>query len=599
MDLSNIASAINYRYQGSRNVQFAGIISGLDTSSIVEKLMELESQPVIRLTEKYKTLELKQKAYQHVKEKLVEFTNFLGTFKLQSTLLAKRVETNSTVLIAEASTTALNGTYQVKILSTATRSSLTGGRTIGPDDVDLSTTFGSLNYRYVPMDSSLTIQKGSQNYSVTISTSDTIADIISKLEAVFGSGNVQFVDGKLRILSNEAFAIRQNSGTFMNVFNLSNAPVVQSSGTYSIESTAHVGAISANKLISQIASYRGITVDSGEIEINGVEISFTTSMSLNQLISTINNSNAGVTVRYDESSDKLIFVSNNTGAQTISINDNGTNLSQLFGLDTAVFNVGSTAHIQISSDGTNWQDLYSSSNEFSYSGITIGILNSSPEIQRFTINNDIQGIKEKIKEFVSKWNETMKYLYTKLTEDTVEGKDESEMTEEEKLQGLLKNDSLVRRIFENLRSFIYTRVETDIKLLSEIGISTGSFGYENIKLGQLVLDEDKLTAKITEDPYKIWQFFGEPDKGFAQKLQSYLRETTKTTGLIDRVAGVSGSISREKRALAQQIADWIERLQKKEQQLWSKFTAMEAVLSRMQAQGTWLSQAIATKTKNS
>ncbi len=599
MDLSGIANVINYRYQSQGKIQFSGISSGLDTSSIVEKLMELESQPAIRLTNKFQKLELKQKAYQQVREKLQEFMNFLSTFKLQSSLLVKTVQTSSNALTVQASPTALNGTYYVKIMSTSSRSSLMSGRTIGPDDIDPSRTFGSLNYRYVPADSSLNVQIGSNSYSVSISTSDTITDIINKLETVFGVGNVSFLDGKLKITNNEPFAIRQNSGTFLEVFNLSNAPVIQSGGIYSTESTAHVGAISVNRTLSQLASYRGITVDSGELDINGVKIAFTTSMSLNQLIRTINNSNAGVTVTYDQSNDKLIFVSSKTGSTTISINDNNTNLSQLLGLDTAVFNVGSVAHIRISIDGINWQDLYSDSNTFTYNGIDINVANVSTETQSFTISTNTQAMKEKVKQFVDKWNEIMNYLYTKLTENAVTGKSEEDMSEEEKLQGLLKGDTLIRRIFENMRSFIYTKVDGDISLLSELGITTGSFGYQNIKSGQLVLDENKLTAKISEDPYKVWQFFGEVNTGFAQNLQSYLRETTRTGGMIDRVAGLSGSISREKRALAKQIANWIERLQKREQQLWNKFSAMESVLSKLQAQGLWLSQAVATRSRNS
>nr|WP_041446343.1 flagellar filament capping protein FliD [Pseudothermotoga thermarum] len=599
MDISNIANIINYRYQNQSKIQFSGVVSGLDTASIVEKLMEIESQPVIRLTDKYKKLELKQKAYQQVREKLQGFIDFLSTFRLQSTLLAKNVETNSKILTIRASSVALNGTYYVKVLSTATRSSLISGRTIGPDEIDLSTTFGTLNYRYTPLDSSLTVQKGSRNYTVEVKTSDTITDILSKFEEIFGKGNVVFQEGKLKIISDEAFAIRQNSGNFLKVFNLENAPVVQVENNYIMESTVHVGAISLHRTISQIASYRSISVESGELVINGVKISFTTNMTLSQLISTINNSNAGVSVTYDASKDKLVFVSTKTGATTISIDDNGTNLSQLLGLDNAVFSVGNVAQIQISRDGINWQDLYSDSNDFSYEGITISVAETSNEVQKFTVSTDINGMREKIKEFVEKWNEVMNYLYTKLTENEVKGKSEEEMTEEEKLQGLLKNDPLVRRIFENIRAFIYTKVEGDIKLLAELGISTGRFDYQNIKIGKIVLDEDKLMAKVAEDPYKVWQFFGEPNNGFAQKLLSYIREVTRTAGMIDRVAGTSGSINREKRALAKQIENWIERLQKKEQMLWNRFSAMESVLSKLQAQGVWLAQVISARSKNS
>ncbi|MEJ5230271.1 MAG: flagellar filament capping protein FliD [Pseudothermotoga sp.] len=601
MDLSSIANTINYKYQSSSSkIQFGGMFSGLDTSSIIDALLSTDVQRAETLNTKYKQLDLKQKAYQQLDDKLESFMSFLSNFKLQSTLLAKKVDTTSEILNVSANASSTNGTYYIKVLSTATYSSFVSGRTIGPDNIDGSTTFGSLNYRYAASNSELSIQKGSSTYAVSISTSDTINDIISKLELAFGSGNVTFSNGKLKIESSEAFAIRQTSGTFMQVFNLSNAPITQSGSTYSIESTAHVGAISSSKTLSEIASYRGLTLSAGEIEINDVSISFSTTTTLSQLIDAINESSAGVTARYDESSDKIIFTSTSTGSNTISIEDNATGLSQLLGLDVGVFNVGSSAHIQVSNDLVNWTDLYSSSNTFNYSGLTITAKGVSSSTQVVNITNDIDATVEQIKEFVNQWNELMEYMHTKLSESKVTGKEESEMTEEEMMQGVLKNDSLLRRVFEKMRGFITTAVSGDVKYLWELGITTGSYGYQNMISGTIEIDEDTLRAKIEQDPEAVWAFFGNSDEGaqgLAQQIQQYIREVTKIGGQIDSVAGSSGSLNREKRVLAQQLAGWLERIQKKEQTLWAKFSAMEEAVAKMQSLSTYLSN-ISTKSSS-
>lgn len=602
MDLSSIANTINYKYQSSSSrIQFGGMFSGLDTSSIIDALLSTDVEKANSLSTKYKQLDLKQKVYQELDDKLESFMNFLSTFKLQSTLMAKKLETDSQVLTASANATSVNGVYYIKVLSTATKSSLLSGRTIGPDDIDGSVTFGSLNYRYIATNSQLKIQKGSNTYTLSINTSETIDDIVAKLETVFGTGNVTFTNGKLSIQSNEAFAIRQTSGTFMQVFNLENAPIVQNASTYSIQSTAHVGAISSNKTLSDIASYRGLALTDGELKINDISISFTNSMTLKQLIDAINNSNAGVSARYDENSDKLILTSASTGQTTISIEDSGTGLSQLLGLDVGIFNVGSSAHIQISNDGVNWTDLYSSSNTFSYSGLSITVKDVSSSTQTVSVTNDVDAIVEQVKEFVNNWNELMDYIYTRLTESTVTNKEESEMTDEEKMQGLLKNDSFLRTIFNRMREYITKNISGDIKYLWELGISTGSYGYQNMMAGKLELDEDTLRAKIQQDPEAVWAFFGNTQadsQGLAQQIQQYLREVTKYGGQIDSVAGLNGSIARQKRVLAQQLANWIERIQKKEQDLWTKFSALEEAVAKMQSMSAYLSQLTTSKSSS-
>ncbi|MCS7175341.1 flagellar filament capping protein FliD [Pseudothermotoga sp.] len=593
--ISKIASSINYRYQSTR-IQFGGLASGLSTSDIVDALLELESKPAQRLYQKYEDLGLKQKAYQQLEEKLENFGTFLTSFKLQSTLMAKRVSIDSQNVSIDASASAKVGTYYIKVLSIASRSSFLSGRTLGPQ-IDVSTKFGDLIYRYNPTDSVLKIQLGASIHTVNISKNDTISDIIDKLDDIFGEGNVKFEDGKLVIESSQAFALRTESGTFGFVFNLNNAPVVQESGKYVLRSTAHLGAVALHKTLSQIANYRNITIESGTLKINGVQINVSTNMTLKQLIDAINSSSAGVTAMYDANSDKLLITSNQTGANMISLEDGSSNLLNLLGLDVGQFNIGNVTRVQLSSDNVNWVDLYSSTLELTHMGLSIKVREVFDTAVKFSVENDVESIVSKVKEFVKNWNELMEYIYNKMNEKPITGKKKEEMTEEEKLQGMLRRDSLLNEIFFKLRSFITTRIEGDISYLWQLGIETSKFGYQNMKTGKLELDEEKLRNLLREDPQKVWTFFGGPD-GFAQRVQSYMRELTKFGGRIDSLAGITGTITKQLRDLAKQLETWLERLQKRETYLWNKFSAMEEVVSRMQAQGNWLAQFSSLRTNN-
>jgi len=593
--ISKIAASINYKYRSS-NLQFGGLASGLNTADIVDALMQVEAKPAERLYQKYESLGLKQKAYQQLEKKLESFETFLASFKLQATLMAKKVSIDSDRVSISASAAAVVGTYQIKVLSIASRSSMTSGRTIGPE-VDPSTNFGDLVYRYNPTDSVLKIQVGATVHTVNISSQDTISDIVDKLDDIFGNGNVRFENGKLIIKSSQAFAIQTIQGTFSRVFNLNDAPIVQEAGEYVLRSTAHVGAVSMYKTLSQISTYRGISIQSGTFKINNVEINVDTNMTLKQLIDVINSSNAGVTAAYDANSDRLIVTSNQTGANAISFEDNGTNLLTLLGLDVGQFNTGGVTHVQLSSDGVNWIDLYSSSTEFSHMGLSIKVKGLIQTPLNFSVENDIDSIVSKIKEFVNKWNELMEYIYNKYNEKPVTDKKQEELSEEEKLQGMLQRDSLLNEIFFKLRGFITTRIEGEISYLWQIGIRTSSYGYQNMKMGKLELDEDRLREVLRQDPQKVWAFFGDT-KGFAQQVQSYVRELTKFGGRIDNIAGISGTITKQMRSLAKELQNWLERLQKREAYLWSKFSAMEEVVSRMQAQGAWLVQFSSLNNRN-
>jgi flagellar hook-associated protein 2 len=593
--ISKIAASINYKYRSS-NLQFGGLASGLNTADIVDALMQVEAKPAERLYQKYESLGLKQKAYQQLEKKLESFETFLASFKLQATLMAKKVSIDSDRVSISASAAAVVGTYQIKVLSIASRSSMTSGRTIGPE-VDPSTRFGDLVYRYNPTDSVLKIQVGATVHTVNISSQDTISDIVDKLDDIFGNGNVRFENGKLIIKSSQAFAIQTIQGTFSRVFNLNDAPIVQEAGEYVLRSTAHVGAVSMYKTLSQISTYRGISIQSGTFKINNVEINVDTNMTLKQLIDVINSSNAGVTAAYDANSDRLIVTSNQTGANAISFEDNGTNLLTLLGLDVGQFNTGGVTHVQLSSDGVNWIDLYSSSTEFSHIGLSIKVKGLIQTPLNFSVENDIDSIVSKIKEFVNKWNELMEYIYNKYNEKPVTDKKQEELSEEEKLKGMLQRDSLLNEIFFKLRGFITTRIEGEISYLWQIGIRTSSYGYQNMKMGKLELDEDRLREVLRQDPQKVWAFFGDT-KGFAQQVQSYVRELTKFGGRIDNIAGISGTITKQMRSLAKELQNWLERLQKREAYLWSKFSAMEEVVSRMQAQGAWLVQFSSLNNRN-
>lgn len=590
MDYSSIANNINYKYTSNSPLfQFGGAASGLDTASIIDKLMEVESQPLVRLNEKYKELDYKEKAYNTVSDKLRDFMNFLSDFRLQASLIPKSATvSDESILSAKASSATLDGSYNIQITQLASRSIFETSR-LGTD-ITTSTLYSDLDHKYVPRDSTIALTINNDKVNIDISSTDTINDIITKISDAFtsvgSSATVSFddINNRLIIQSSDVFSISDESGNFTYVFRLNDANLTFEGGNYTLKSTEDIGSFSTSKTLADL----GIS-GSGSFTINDVSINYSDTDTIADLISKINDNVENITAKYDEINNKIVLTADEMGDVLINVSGSPAEL----GFDTGSFTLGNVAHAILETDSGLTYDLYSDNNTFSYEGLEITAFNTGNA--SINVNTDTESIINKISEFVDNWNETMDYLYTKLTESKVENKPEEDMSEEEKIQGYLKNDQYLRKIFDKMRNYLYESV--DGKYLWELGISSGDsgIGFENTMKGHIELDEDKLREFISKNGTDaVWEFFGS-DNGLASQVKDYLFELTKFNGEIDQVAGVSGRIEREKRMLAKQMANWIEILQKKEQDLWQKFSAMEEAISRLNAQGAYIAQALAKK----
>jgi flagellar hook-associated protein 2 len=127
----------------------------------------------------------------------------------------------------------------------------------------------------------------------------------------------------------------------------------------------------------------------GTFTINGTQIKVTdySTMTLNDLLATINSSSAGVTATYDESSNNVVLTSNSPGAANISIGDSSdtSNLLSVLKLTAnqgAVKSAGSTTGVISTSGKLNSAGLSSTptSGTFSINGVSIYIDNTTDSL---------------------------------------------------------------------------------------------------------------------------------------------------------------------------------------------------------------------------
>lgn len=606
LDLSKISSLVNMRYYSELGkFQVGGISSGLDTQSIVSAILEVESAPLQKLVERYKEYDLLQKAFEKVRASLREFRDFVYTLKFQSNILKKNaVSSDEKALSAEATPAAVSGVYRVSVMRLATPTTLVGqSALVAPPEP--SKKYRELNYMYVPREGVVRVYNNEQGTykDVQISLEDTISEIVDKISSTFSelgmdaSVSYDAATARFSILSNKNFSVVDVSGNFTKVFQLDQATVSYENGVYSLSSGVPITVLSLDKTLSQLSSYSSTSFTGGTVKINGVEIVVNENDTLRAVLNRINNSKAGVFALYDQATGRIMLVSKNTGPTAITLEDvSSTGLFALLGLENHTLQLGQKAHLRVSLDGVNWLDLFGDTNEVSYNGVLFKLNRTTTEQVTVKVDWDREAILNKVKEFVEKWNSLMNFINEKLNEEKVKDKKEEEMSEEEKLKGVLKGNDLLEQIQRDLRKFITQRIEGEIKYLSDLGITTGSVGtgYQNMMKGLLTFDEEKFRRVLNENPERVWNFFG-GIHGFATRLDSYLWELVKFNGRIDQFVGISGRLGREKRVLAMQISDWIERLSRREKELWRKFSALEDVISRFQAQGMWISQALQRK----
>jgi flagellar hook-associated protein 2 len=313
----------------------------------------------------------------------------------------------------------------------------------------------------------------------------------------------------------------------------------------------------------------------------------------------------------DERGDKTLEISSTSSDFLGNVFNNGTAVASLTATTDGYKGTNAQFEIDLNGDGTTDLNLDSETDTVKFNGVNLTANSVSTDFSKISVINDTAAAVENIQGFVDKYNETMEFLYDKLHEDKVAGKDEADMTEEEKMQGMLKGDRNLERIFFQMRSIAYKTLDWDTTnsgdtmpeytSLSQVGISSGDTGanYDNTMKGLLSINETELKNALEnnfDDVYKLFshsnsfEVAGETkyNKGIITQMKDYSFDVTKFGGYIDNVAGTSGTIGNQMMDLAKRMTNMIDQLQRKEFRYVQQFSAMEEAISRMQSQGSYL-----------
>lgn len=593
-------------------MRIVGLTSGMDIDKIVSDLMKAERAPQIALKQKKDLLNYKTSLYREVNTKISALREALNSIRFSSGLTGLKATASNTDISVISNSSSSKSSYTMKVLELASPAVTSGTEGVS--------TFGLEGGSY----SSSAIVKGVNDKLVM--TVDNQAKVITLKE---GNFTIDEMKENLQKDIDAQFGANRVS-VVVNGDKLSLEPKTSSTNKPQISVNEYNGGLAALGF-SEGQSYRlnlRMTMDqvaqsgkldnsqalstSGEFIVNGISIKYDETDTLQSIMNKVNSSQAGATMNYDSVNNKFVFKNRATGASSnLSIENVSGNLLEMLKVPTGT-NSGTDSKVIIDGEEKTFP-----TNSINFDGMTIQLNKASAEDVTINITGDTDAVVEKIKKFVSVYNDLMELVNTQLAEKR--DRNFNPLTDEEKAamsetdianwekkvkEGLLSDSSILRNVKSSLRGLLSKEVAgivDEFNTLSEVGITTVPYVRGVSKdAGKITIDETKLKNAIESNPDAVKALFTnnpgfESQEGIAvtmyNKVNDLMNTVMKQAG---RLGGLSNDVST---TLGKQIYDLetkISRMEillnKKEDNYYKRFSLMEQAIQKGNAQLSWLSQ---------
>ncbi len=209
---------------------------------------------------------------------------------------------------------------------------------------------------------------------------------------------------------------------------------------------------------------------------------------------------------------------------------------------------------------------------------------------RMDIEADTDALKEKVTSFVTAYNGVMEWIlsgYEEFGGSAATSSTSADDDKEELLGSVLRGDPTINSVKRKLQGMLTETINNSgsFRILSEIGVTSnvnGTLNQDNTTLDTALADNfDDMVNLLSGD---------DETKGVMKKFNSLLLDLTSGTKGV--YATKKTSYDNAVKRFDSQIDVMEMRLTKREKILRSQFTAMEALVSSLNAQGDFLTQHI-------
>ena len=626
-------------------MRMTGLVSGMDTESMVKELVSASSEKVNKIKQKKQDAEWKKEIWSGLNTKIYNFYKTqLSAFKTVSNYKTKKATaSDETKVSVKAGAGATNGTHSVSVEQTASSAYLTGdniktyGKSYtGYNDAGLSTKFedmvdadgNNLNLK----GQTISFSEGTETIEFVLGGEGengvaSLSELNEKLakNENFKGLSASIKDGKLTFAN--ATATTNESGDLVGTTFFVDAQALGLSGAISYDKDSENGNTLSADFTAKV-KYEFTSEDiSGSTKLADLGINVGTSFSVNgkdfvvDEKSTINDftsalSKMGVSASFDASHGRFYLNASKTGAT----NDFNVTSSDSKALD--ILGLGSKATKIDARDAIIYYNnvkYTSDSNTLTVNGLTITAKAKTDTAVNIEVSADVDSAYNTIKNFVKSYNELIdemnKYYnekdagYDALTDDEKEKLSDTQIEkwEEKAKQGLLRRDSTLQTLLSGMRTTLNKGVtvtmedgSTKTMTLASLGIVTGDY-TENGKLHILGDEDDDQYSSETNTLRNllesgsdiVGQVLGgsENGSGVGTQMYDYLRKS------MTRIEGVRSTqtfyndktMDSEIDDYDDEIDKWEEKLKALEDKYYDQFSKMESAMAKLQSQQSYLS----------
>ncbi len=358
-----------------------------------------------------------------------------------------------------------------------------------------------------------------------------------------------------------------------------------------------------------------------DFTINGKDFSFDSSLtSIEDAMSQINESGAGVQMTYDKLAGTFSIESTTEGAAgTINFGGDAATFFNQFNIDTTGAATQAAGDAVVTIDG---QQVVREGNTFTYDDVEYDISTAQAgDTFSIEVGSETEDVFDNIVNFVDEYNKLIDELQnaTKQTRkkagsysyyEPLTDKEKSAMSDKEiekyedaAKEGILYRDEHLQKLTRKLREAMNTPVtlENGEKLyLHQLGITTGDYTTG----AQLVVDKDKLKEGLEKYGADVGTLFANSgelvdgeyeNQGIMELVNNAIDDAVGTKGYISEYAGFKDTVLVNNNTLSKSIEDKTSKLADLERYLYRKenyyyqmFAAMEASINESNSQMGYL-----------
>ncbi len=558
-----------------------GLITGIDSGTLIQQLIQIDSQPIFRLEDRITSLNSQRDAISGIRTTLLDLRNTLQDFQFNNIFDAYTSSSSTPeVLTSEVSGSApVVGSFQINVQKLATATQAGSSASLGAP-INTAAALDSSGIAAEIDGGNFTINGVQFSVDPTTDSLDSILNAINS-SAAGVTATYDGVTDKVTLANTTVgdtsvinLGAESDDSNLLSVLSLTQATQLPNgSGSTATTSTRNLGAIASTEFLSA-NSFGDGAVTAGTFSINGVSITVDpSSESLLDVLGAINESGAGVTASYDTATDTIRVISKTLGSPTIRFGGAGdtSNFLDVTNLDTAVQTAGADTEFTV--NGGAVQTRNSNSVSDAISGVTLNLL--SLGTSTVTVSSDNDAIVEEVQGFITQFNDAVNQIRG-LTSN----------------EGVLRGDSGLRSIDSYLVSNVFKQlsgVSGDFKSLVDIGITSGADFSADSGLN-LELDEEVFRDALRSGRTNVQNLFTNAgETGVGDILFEFLDEATKSTGFLNQRAKSNGTIDQQIQSANDQIARIQDRLTQKEDRLRRQFTSLEQLSATYQNQASSLS----------